>query len=179
MSTSIQHGKGNKREGTQAGQTQAFDMMIGVLIFLLAFGVVLQTWNGRLSDLQQEREDHSLLFTARQLSDQLLQSRGTDANWEISGKVRRIGLASEPWIISPAKTQALASGLSAPGSLDYNETLDALGLNGEDFFIRILVNGSTVLEAGNVAGSADRQVAVERGIDYNGMPARMVVGLLE
>lgn len=84
------------------------DFVFGVIVFsVIIFFIVSQT-NTLFSSLLTDSKSDALKARATSAIDILVEDPGDPANWDSAGGVKRIGLASSPYVLSRAKVLNLS-----------------------------------------------------------------------
>lgn len=137
------------------GQIFTTDIVIAVSIFVVALVFLISIWNSILLDnaaLQRSDMKLSLL----KATDALVKSQGMPAGWNESNVVL-VGLAVWDRTIDARK---LASFLA----MDYNKSKSALGVQGYDYYFRLI--NANVTKGEYPQGDA---VYTQRKVFYNGI----------
>lgn len=138
----------------------ATDFFLASMVFMLVLAYSTYTYyyyvgEFRAAEARKETEISSLAIT-----DLMLKGPGNPAEWQDDpGGAKAIGLAYEENIIDPGKLDAL-------GAMDYNRSMELMGLS-TDYYMRVRwVDGTVIMEKG--IKQNESAVSMKRVAAYNG-----------
>jgi len=111
-------------------QIFSVDVILASAILITILISVFFYWNYSQRKLSHQEDQSYLLSSAEQAAAQLLLTSG--GNWSASNSsaISSLGLAHQPWILSPSKIANFSL-------LPYNTSKELLGMKGQEFFMQV------------------------------------------
>ncbi|MBN2122329.1 hypothetical protein JW721_04735 [Candidatus Micrarchaeota archaeon] len=127
---------------SRKGQINSIDFMIAVLIFAVILVFLIGFWFLNMAELSEMMGRDRLDSTSIAVSDMLIKTPGVPENWEDGpSDVWAIGLATTQNVLSKEKVANFTA-------LDYNESREIMGLDGDYYFYIEDLDGNRLHEAG-------------------------------
>ena len=135
------------------------ELVLASAVFIAAIVIFVSIWNSMLASYLEEQHSREMQATLMGVSDMLVLSPGTPADWEEGAlsDASAFGLASSPNVISAAKANAL-QGLKG----DYQKVKENMGAGRFDVFMSINDSASTLYSFGMMGDSNDSTVEILR-----------------
>jgi hypothetical protein len=129
--------------GFRAGQLLSTEIILALSLFLVAMLVFVLAWNYISFSYSSEQADRQMQSSLIGVSDSLVLSPGSPADWEYSSgaNASSFGLASSRNVLSAAKLSALQS-LNAT---DYDNVRERMGAGKFDLYVEASNPGGPVL----------------------------------
>ncbi|MCX6772554.1 MAG: hypothetical protein NTV88_02170 [Candidatus Micrarchaeota archaeon] len=139
------------------GQMFSTELVLASAIFIAGIVIFVSIWNSMLTSYLEEQQSREMQVSLIGISDMLVLSPGTPANWEVGtlSDASAFGLASSPNIISTAKAQALQD---LQG--DYQKVKENMGAGRFDVFMSINSSTNTLYTFGLMGDANESTVEI-------------------
>ncbi len=144
--------------GNGKAQIISMDMLIALSIAVILLGFLINTFNSKIVNYDNEIEYEDMQIKAMVISELLVKYPGYPSSWN-SSNVNTLGLVDSTNAIGLAKWNNFSA-------MEYNETLDLLNVAPYDFFIKIQYFNGTIIDTYGVNGNNKMKVAIARTVIF-------------
>lgn len=145
---------------TRCAQEPLVDLIIGFLIFALAFVISFQSWNAIRISIANSEDAHYFEASVYQSAESLIKNQGEPRNWEsTNASITFIGLADDENLLNSEK-------LSALNRTDYDSLRDYV-LSTGDYQITVSNTSGIIYQTGRPPAGEVTVVRVDRLIMIN------------
>ena len=152
----------------EKGQAVLLDVFFAVLIFMIVFFSLNQSWDRELQKTNDYFETQELQLKANNILDSLLKGEGSPSNWnelDFNSDVSKIGLAKKSLSLSPQKVNAFKNLDS-----NYSQVKLLFGVPEYDYFFQL--DAENDVNAGIDPGNSfEKKILLRRVVEFDGSEA--------